>query len=144
MTTTAIILYAGSRRTLRIGKRKRRSSKRDRRNCNRGWTRSTSLSIRFRRTWVRHSWASTRTANLCGRIEGGFCVQDDGIGVDMRYAHKIFRPFERLHRDVDYAGTGIGLAKVQRIVERHGGRIWVESKLGKGATFFVQLSSDAP
>jgi light-regulated signal transduction histidine kinase (bacteriophytochrome) len=78
------------------------------------------------------------------RIPGGFSISDDGIGFDMQYAHKILRPFERLHRDNEYAGTGIGLAKVHRIAELHGGRIWAESEPGKGSTFFVQFSSEVP
>lgn len=73
-------------------------------------------------------------------IEGGFAVEDNGIGIDLQYEHKIFQPFERLHRDVEYSGTGIGLAKVRRIVERHGGKVWVESHPGDGATFYVRLS----
>jgi len=78
------------------------------------------------------------------KIDGGFCVEDDGIGLDMQYEHKIFGPFERLHRDAEYAGTGIGLAKVQRIVERHGGRAWVESELGHGSKFFVDFRKPSP
>lgn len=74
------------------------------------------------------------------QMDGGFFVRDDGIGLDTAYAHKIFLPFERLHRDADYPGTGIGLANVKRIVDRHGGEIWVESEPGNGATFFIRLS----
>lgn len=73
-------------------------------------------------------------------MEGGFLVKDEGIGLNMAYAHKIFLPFERLHRDSDYPGTGIGLANVKRIVDRHGGELWVESEPGQGATFFIQLT----
>ncbi len=62
-------------------------------------------------------------------------IQDNGIGIDPRYAERIFGVFKRLHTQAAYAGSGIGLATCKRIVERYGGRIWVDSKEGKGATF---------
>ena len=76
------------------------------------------------------------------RESGGvFSVEDEGVGFDMRFAPKIFLPFERLVSESEFEGTGIGLANVKRIVERHGGRVWVESEPGRGAKFFFTLQA---
>ncbi len=95
-----------------------------------------------------NAWKFT-SRRQAGRIEVGSCeaqggqkafyVRDNGAGFDSRFAEKLFKPFNRLHTQAEFPGTGIGLAIVQRIVHRHGGHIWAESQVDRGATFYFTL-----
>lgn len=96
---------------------------------------------------LQNAWKFTRDRDPA-RIEVGvqpvtpavYFVRDNGAGFDARYADKLFRPFQRLHSEREFAGAGIGLATAHRIIRRHGGRIWAEAAPDRGATFYFTLA----
>ncbi|MFA5191698.1 MAG: ATP-binding protein [Verrucomicrobiia bacterium] len=104
------------------------------------WTELISNAIKYTRT------QSVAEIEIVSRVEEGeivYCVKDNGVGFDMKYAHKLFGVFQRLHGVNEYEGIGGGLALVQRMIRRHGGRVWAESTLGKGAAFYFTLPAVA-
>ena len=105
------------------------------------------LAIAFNNL-LENAWKYTsRRADACVEIGSElqderlvFFVKDNGTGFDMHFADHLFEPFRRLHSAKEFPGTGIGLATVARVVERHGGRIWADAAVDRGATFYFTLS----
>jgi len=104
------------------------------------WTNLVSNALKY------SSKSAQPLVQIGARREGGeqiYWARDNGSGFDMRYYDKLFGVFQRLHRADEFEGTGVGLAIVQRVVTRHGGRVWAEGKVGEGACFFFALPVEA-
>jgi light-regulated signal transduction histidine kinase (bacteriophytochrome) len=108
------------------------------------WVNLLSNALKFTRkcqaAYIEIGWIPALTGEV--PVEGCYFVKDNGVGFDMQYADKLFGVFQRLHRAEEYEGTGVGLAICQRIILRHGGRIWAKSVVEKGTTFFFTLEGD--
>lgn len=100
------------------------------------WINLLSNAVKY----SRHS--ASKSISITFSVQNGvpvYAIRDQGVGFDMRYADKLFNVFQRLHKEREFEGTGIGLAIVKRIVTKHGGQVWAEAEVNKGATFFFSL-----
>jgi PAS domain S-box-containing protein len=103
----------------------------------------TAMTNLLDNAWKFTRIKKTATIEVASILDGGnqvFIVKDNGMGFDMQYSDRVFAAFQRLHSNDEFEGTGIGLAAVQRIIHRHGGRIWVESSPDEGTTFYFTLT----
>ena len=105
---------------------------------------SVAMQNLFENAWKYSARRDNASIGITSEVQAdgqtAYVVQDNGAGFDMAYADKLFGVFERMHVSADFEGTGLGLANVKRIIERHGGRIWAQGTPDVGATFYFTLS----